>query len=231
MLKWIYGAHRADGLSREDFPTRWRRHAGLSESFADITATFSRNTQATVVPGSSTLGFDETYDGICILDITSLDAARNVYGSAGIPAMMADEREVFAVPTSETCATAVEVVVRPGPRGKALILELVRRLPGQDERAFVDAWICRHSDRLMEVDGVASRARRVAHNLVVMTPPARFDHDGVGELWFDDVDQARAAAEALGPPSDARADGFELSSRLLLSVTYTWQAGPPSPPA
>lgn len=91
MLKWIYVANRNRSTSRAEFIENWKQHAALSESFAEITSTFSRNTQAVNVTDESHTGPDASFDGVCLLDLTSLRAAPTVYSPPGIAQMEKDE--------------------------------------------------------------------------------------------------------------------------------------------
>ena len=69
-------------------------------------------------------------------------------------------------------------------------VSLVRRQAGASRRQFLDHWTGPHADIVQQLPGL--RGMRLGVVEPPWTPPEAL-WDGVGELWFDSIDDAAAA--------------------------------------
>jgi len=71
-------------------------------------------------------------------------------------------------------------------------ISLVRRKPELSREAFLDHWMGPHANIVRQLPGV----RGLRFGVVEEWTPREFAWDGVGEVWFDSVEAARAAFAA-----------------------------------
>lgn len=71
-------------------------------------------------------------------------------------------------------------------------VSLVRRRPGMSHEAFVSHWTGPHAEIVRRMPGV----RGLRLNVVEQWTPEGDGWDGIGEIWFDSLDAARAAFAA-----------------------------------
>jgi uncharacterized protein (TIGR02118 family) len=71
-------------------------------------------------------------------------------------------------------------------------VSLVRRLPGMTHEEFVAHWSGPHVEIVRNLPGL----RGLRLNVVEEWTPGGGGWDGIGELWFDSIDVARAAFQA-----------------------------------
>jgi uncharacterized protein (TIGR02118 family) len=71
-------------------------------------------------------------------------------------------------------------------------VSLVRRRPGADRAKFLEHWTGPHAEIVAQLPGVLG----LRFGVVQEWSPEEASWDGVGEVWFDDIDSARAAFAA-----------------------------------
>jgi hypothetical protein len=190
----IYLARRNPALTRAEFPKRWRKHAATvggnaPEALTEIRGTAYCHVQPfrDVLPHSS-----DEYDGVAILRLNGL---------ASIPWMlresvtnevaMADELRAFSTYVKDFTMFTADTVLQDGPETPAALLQFMRRQHSVGPSAFVDAWRA-HGAAVMS--GLAGGLRRYVQNDVIVPGPPGFGFDGIAEMWFDSLDDVKAAA-------------------------------------
>lgn len=193
-IKTIYLAKRNPSTTYDEFVDNWREHAVLSGSFPEVGKRFDSVIQCKRVLGdlADEFGLNQDFDGANLLGLRSLFDAVDVYNQDGIPTLRIDERRVFSDYVSESSLTGVEEVLLEGDRGTVVVLDLVRREPGTDLRAFLLSWTGDYARALMRTEAFARHVGRYVHNQIVLPTPPGWGYDGIAELWFDDVASATA---------------------------------------
>jgi hypothetical protein len=191
LVKTIYLVRRNPTLSYEEFVARWRKHAALSGSFPAVLRRFEAVVQCRRVTAAldESLGLRQEFDGANLLGLTSLFDSVDVHNQDGIPVLRADELEVFGSYVKDSSMTGIEHALLDGDHSRIVLLEFYRRGVGEDLNEFMVAWTGRHARAVMAEPAFTS-VRRYVHNHVVLPSPDGWDYDGVGEIWFDDVDSA-----------------------------------------
>jgi hypothetical protein len=207
MVKTVYLARRNPDTTYEEFLRNWRHHAKLSGTFPAIVAAHSSVVQCARIPGLEQPGINQDYDGANLLGLRSLLLALQVFDDPARDVLRADELRVFSTFVEDTSLITVETVLSDQPIGKCLLLELVAKRDDLDKASFIKSWSGRSAGALMETDAFKESAGRYVHNHVVVPPPAGYEFDGVGEVWFDDVPSAQQFLDS---------DGFTAYSESLL---------------
>jgi hypothetical protein len=232
MIKTIYLAKRNPATSYDEFVANWRQHAVLSGSFAEVGRRFTSVIQCRrVLADLPELGLRQDFDGANLLGLTSLFDAVDVYNQEGIATLRQDERRVFSDYVSESSMSGVEHVLLEGERQGVVLLDLVRRRPGDDLSDFLLGWTGRYARSLMTTDAFREHVRRYVHNQILLPTPADWSFDGIAELWFDDLTSAVSYLEGAG---DQTASGdVRPGFRTLLEVSHRWirRVPPRSKPA
>jgi hypothetical protein len=223
MIKQIYLASRNPRTTHAEFLENWRAHARLSASFPSIHDPFLGIAQCGLVQGLARGDLTDRYDGVNLLPVRGVAEALEVYNDPDIDVMLADELRVFSGPVSETAMMTVETVLTDSAPGRFLLLEVVRRRPGATVTSFAKAWLGPRVRGLRAMRSYQRLVGRHALDLVILDQPAALSVDGVGELWFDDLDQG---LEFLDDPEfvacSSDDEHVEVVSRAMFRSSYLW---------
>ena len=222
----IYLVSRNPALSAEEFRREWRKHAKLAAQFPAVSAPYTRIAQCLnarspqVWPGSS-----QDFDGLNLLDVTSLQAVRSIWKLPEvIETMVPDERRVFSDCVENTSLLALAEVLHDGPQGTVGVLELVRRSDNLTAEAFTQN--LRDCER---ASSVADRGRLVL-NQVQGTPPTAFSYDAIIERWLSGPEEARELAQSpqWHAHSEQRKQLIRHEKTMTLLVTLVYEYRRPS---
>ena len=188
----IYLAKRNPRLSREEFGPRWRQHSLLAGSCMSIRQGFAQVAQCInvydreVVPRAS---FE--YDGVNILSFQEQHFVQAVWQKDEVhDLLLPDELDTFSTYVRYFTLAADGHIVSPGPMQPFCLLHFLKRDRRLSMEEFANGLADAHA-------AVGAGGRRAAVNLVTDRVPG-YNFDAVTELWFADLDDARAffAAEA-----------------------------------
>jgi hypothetical protein len=223
MIKTIYLAKRNPSTSYDEFVANWRQHAVLSGSFPEVGRRFESVIQCKRVLGDLTddLGLTQEFDGANLLGLRNLFDAIDVYNQEGIGTLRIDERRVFSDYVSESSLTGIEQVLQDGERGQVVVLDLVRRRPGTDLRAFLQAWTGDYAGAVMSGSPFGLHVRRYVHNQIVLPTPPGWGYDGIAELWFDDIASASSYLRD-SRKAGVTVPGVEPGFTTMLELSHVW---------
>lgn len=224
MIKQVYFATRNPSTTHEEFLGNWKQHARLAGSFPSIVGRYAAVVQCRRTPQAAELPVDQVHDGANVLTYTDLLAAASTAEDPNMPTMLVDELRVFSAYVSESSLTAVEEVLRDGPVGQYLLLELATRAPDVSLPEFVSAWTGRFAPRYM-ASGAFANASRYVHNPVIFPTPPGYPYHGFAETWLESADAAEALIDASDEAYAALdTDAFSVGPRFLLQVNHAWAA-------
>jgi len=184
--KVVYLARRNPRLSREEFPARWRQHSLLAGSCQSIRSGFAQVAQCinlydrAIVPRANL-----DFDGVNLLSFVAPHYADAVWQQDEVhDLLLPDELQTFDTYVRYFSLTALEHVVSPGPMTPYCLIHFLKRDPRIDPAEFAEALAGAHGK-------VADGKRRAVVNLVTDRMPG-YNFDAITEVWFADLDDARA---------------------------------------
>jgi hypothetical protein len=225
MVKTVYLARRNPDTSYEEFLRNWRHHAKLSGTFPAIVEAHSSVVQCARIPGLEQSGINQDFDGANLLGLRNLYLALQVFDDPARDVLRADELRVFSTYVQDTSLITIETVLSDKPIGKCVLLELVAKRDDLDKASFVKSWTGHSAQALMNSEAFTASAGRLVHNHVIVPPPAGYEFDGVGEVWFDDVANAQQFLDSddFTTYSDSLLESVAASRVLLLLQTnHVW---------
>ncbi|MQA16850.1 MAG: EthD family reductase [Pseudonocardiaceae bacterium] len=188
---------RAD-VPVQDFRRHWQEvHAPLVSELPGLTA-YVQHLPVAVEP-------PPPYDGVAELWFEDLDALRAAARSAAWAEMRADESRFIDRQRTAGIAVAPSPVPVPDPRpvGGVGLLGVMHRRPDLTRPAYLEHWRGRHGTLAARLPGLRAYVHGVPVDLG-SDPP----FDGVSHLWFDTIDELRAAFHT-GVGREVRADEGE----------------------
>lgn len=227
--KLIYLARRNPRIAASQFGEAWRSHSRLASTLGtNFARHFTRVRQCikaceAEVPDA----FANEFDGAAILTMKSWDDLRAARSHPdALTTMRKDEDRVFAGPVADWTTAVEEIFVAGEPQGSAALLWFARRRPDANREDLTSAW--RADGPAVASASRASGAIGVALNRIVESPGPQADFAGIAELWFDDVDTARAAAWLEYPAGLRELAGIvdpPASISMLVSVNFEKRPG------
>jgi uncharacterized protein (TIGR02118 family) len=106
--------------------------------------------------------------------------------------MIPDEPRVFSAQVMNFSLFAQEWVEFDRGEGSFALLSFMRRIPGMSRAEFVANWRDRHAPLVLTVPAAERSVRSYRQNHVFRDPPPGYEYDGVGELWFENANDALA---------------------------------------
>lgn len=229
-IKRIYLTRRNPAIPAEEFPREWRRHAALAASFSNVKGRYSRVAQCTKFDAAGVAPAND-YAGVALLWMPSLEIALEVNTDPDvIERLRPDEVRVFGMEVVN-CAmfTQEEVLLDTQRPSGVVVIEFLRRAPGSTPEAFRQAWQA-HGARTVARTPTDAGVSRLAHDLVVRTPPPGYEFDGVCETWFDSEPAALAhlapggAWERIAHEREAYCAAGGGTVVMPTRVTHAWSA-------
>jgi len=185
--KVVYLARRNPGLSRDEFPARWRQHSLLAGSMPSIRPGFNQVAQCInlydrdAVPRAAL-----DYDGVNLLTLVDPAYASIPWQSDEVlELILPDELATFDGYVRHFSLTALEHVIAGGPMRPYCLILFLKRDRKMTMEAFAPALIATHRAAAQAAGG------RAIVNIVTDRQPG-YNYDAVTELWFDSEAQAKA---------------------------------------
>ena len=189
--KGIYLTKRAETLSEEAFPRRWKQHAVLFSSLRLQRNYFTgaiqvRRRLEAACPADAT----RDYDGVSLLPLTDPEIALMIYDEPDVQRIiLPDELETFSRYIRDVYMIAQEHEILPGPRTPHVVVEFLKCRQSFETDTVFEAW--RQARPQGEVaPGQESGVARHAVDRVICKAPL-FDFDLVSELWFRTSEDAQ----------------------------------------
>lgn len=210
--KMIYLAQRNPGLTEEQFPQAWREHSALGRQCPNVQGKITAVTQCSRVLGEPQLpGTSADYDGVNIMVLRDLQAARDIWDDDDVRTVMRpDELRVFADHVVHFTLVAEEQEIKSDPQGNFALIGFHARPEALPANLFVQDWLALLRKQLLQEAGKNPVGRCVA-NAVILPPPPGYEFDLITEFWFNRLEDMAAmtdspAAQVLlrGPHPDGR---------------------------
>jgi len=157
---------------------------------------FSRVRQCIKVYGADVPAeYVNNHDGAGMMTLKSWDDLLKArYHKDAVTTMYDDEPRVFFDYCESFTMAAEESLLMKKEEGSAALLHFVKRRADVDPCKFEHYWRTTHADQLLGLNIIKSSAVNLALNRVINTPGPDYDFAGISELWFADIEQARAAS-------------------------------------
>lgn len=194
--KLMYLARRNPALSSQQFTTRWRQHGALGMSMPRWKNIW-RYVHCDVL--SSAVGGN--YDGVGIVWHKSPESRlAHRQDTSSQAAMEADEAQTFDRLVVNFCALVEETTVMDSGRAAPFkVIRFAKRREGIGHEEFV-AGMEAYAKHLLAAPKVEGKVRKFVQNLSApseSTRPWGLGYDYIEELWFDTIDHATQARQAL----------------------------------
>lgn len=196
-FKLIYLAKRNPAIVPADFPEAWRSHSRLASTLAQTMGQhFVRVRQCIKAHEADVPAeYHNEHDGTALLTLRSWDSlVKARYHPDALRIMHADEPRVFAGHVAPWTMAAEEVRLIEKREGNAALVHFFPRGRDCDAYTFQEKWTGEYADRIGSLQKVATGAAVFALNHVLDAPSPAYTFAGVSELWFDDLESARAVA-------------------------------------
>lgn len=193
--KLLYLARRNPALTREQFTPRWRQHGALGMSMPRWKNIW-RYAHCDVVADLS--GDPQGYDGVGIVWHKSPETRRaHREDSSSQGAMEADEVETFDQLVGNFCVLLQErEVMNDSGQAPFKLMRFGQRHAAITHDRMVEEFSPAYAAALLKAAGVEARVRAYVQNHAMPSESGRpwgLRYDFIDELWFDSVDDARAA--------------------------------------
>jgi hypothetical protein len=189
--KIIYLVTRNASSTRAEFRENWKGHSALGATYPSLRRHFDCIVQCGVEAGGRAGNDDSRFDGANLLSLRNLVSGVEVYEDESQPAMREDELRVFSGYVADSSLIVDETILGDGPRTSVVALQFVKRDAGAEMARFILEWSSYFASEVMSTAAFQSLVRRYVHNHVVLPSRAGFDWDGVAEMWFDTLADAR----------------------------------------
>jgi hypothetical protein len=231
--RMMYFANRNPALSPEEWPGRWRKHASYVAKAMNINPWFTWSAQCLCVREPHGIpGATGRFDGMTLMGLRDEECRRKLHhmGHTSVFVRL-DEMETFAEYVEHFTLNGEDAVIRDGAWGKGTIVVFtcLRRRHDVAPAAF-HAALAAHVARLSADRGFSARLTRATVTQVGAPWPVRTDlrYDGIMELWFPDLDAARAAftdasTAAILDEAAAYADTVA-TERVVARINTAWTA-------
>ena len=193
----IYLARRNPKIPEDGFSEAWQSHSKLASTLKNTMGNhFSRVRQCIKVYGAEVPEeYVSHHDGAGMMTLKSWDDLLKArYHKDAVSTMHDDEPRVFFDYCERFTMAAEESLFMKKGEGSAALLHFVKRRPDVDACKFDNYWRSTHADNMLALGITQSTAANFALNRVINTPGPDYDFAGISELWFEDIEQARAAA-------------------------------------
>jgi uncharacterized protein (TIGR02118 family) len=193
---------RRPDLTREQFNEHW--HTVHGPLLASIPAYWKNNesyVQSYVLPMHEVIGTEAPFDGIAqTIQRPRPDMSRDFFDEPDyLRLVRPDENQFLSLPDC-TALFARQHVVKDGPRTRFKFMSLIQPAEGLGHEDFVRYWRDTHAQVVESVKPFWNRIRRYVQNHGM---PERYrslsgdgavaPYSGVAEIWFDSVDELKAA--------------------------------------
>lgn len=209
MIHIHYFITRKPGLGDADFHRYWREtHGPIAARIPQL----RMYTQSHRIPMPGT---NSPYDGEAEVLVDSLEALAQLRNSREyVDGALADERNFIDLSRVEWMATRDHVIVE-GPCGGTMVKGVwqLKRKPGMALDEFRRYWIEVHGALGAKMPGIRRYVQSHLVDEAYLYAEPR--HDGVAQLWFDNIDALRSAFDS--PAGRAlNADGANLIDPSIL---------------
>lgn len=231
-IRMMYFANRNPAWSPEEWPKRWRQHASHVAKNLNINPWFTWSAQCLVLREPHGIpGVTGRFDGMTLMGLKDREGQANLHhmGHTNVFVRL-DEMDTFAEFVEHFTLNGEDVVVREGPwaKGTVVVFLCLKQRHGLELPAFHDS-LQQHAGQIAQLAPFAARLSRVTVTRVGAPRPPRIDlrYDGIIELWFPDLDAARAAFTDAGAEaaldSSSYADAVA-AERVACRINTAWSA-------
>lgn len=219
--KMIYLARRNPGLTAEQFPQAWREHSALGRQCPNVQGKITAVAQCSRVLGEPRLlGTSADYDGVNIMALRDLQAARDIWDDDDVRTVMRpDELRVFADHVVHFTLVAEEQEIRPDPQGSFALIGFHARPEAIPANAFIQDWLALLQTQVAQ-EVLRNQVGRCVANAVALSPPPGYEFDLITEFWFDRLEDMAAMTDS--PAGQILLRGHHPDGRIA-SVTLATQ--------